>query len=189
LSKHKFASNVIELCFCKSDAAVRLVMLDEMLGVMTNDANDAETSSSTPSTPSSSTTTTSVLLAMVRDPFANYVVQKLVDVCSDTERSRLLAQIQLHSAALRRIQYGKHLIARVEKLLSKPLMFYQRATLPASPPVSPTAATDAPAVTTTTTPKAAASVTTSPKASKSPKATKSPKVATSTSPKRKAVST
>ncbi len=53
LAKHKFASNVVEQCFTTADAAVRGVMLDEIIGPHTDAMR-------------------SPLVAMVRDQYANY---------------------------------------------------------------------------------------------------------------------
>ncbi len=54
----------------------------------------------------------------------NSVVQKLVGVCDEAQLARLVGHLQPCEPYLRRIQYGKHLIARVEKVLGKSLSAY-----------------------------------------------------------------
>jgi hypothetical protein len=52
---------------------------------------------------------------MMRDQFANYVVQKLLDVCDDAQRERLLTSVRAHLHSVKKFTYGKHIVARVEK--------------------------------------------------------------------------
>jgi len=96
LSRHKYASNVAEKMIERSDnleAIVRHVVSQLPL-------------------PDSC----SVLVAMIRDQYANYVVQKLLDCCTAGQRKTLVEHIKPHVASLRRYTYGKHIIARLEKL-------------------------------------------------------------------------
>lgn len=63
------------------------------------------------------------LVLMVKDAYANYVVQKLVDVVDDTQRLLIVQRIRQHVPNLRKIPYGKHIISRVEKLTGKAITF------------------------------------------------------------------
>jgi len=56
--------------------------------------------------------------AMMKDQFGNYVVQKVLETCSDQNRELILSRIRLHLNALKKYTYGKHIVARVEKLLA-----------------------------------------------------------------------
>jgi len=56
--------------------------------------------------------------AMMKDQFGNYVVQKVLETCSDRNRELILSRIRLHLNALKKYTYGKHIVARVEKLLA-----------------------------------------------------------------------
>ena len=56
------------------------------------------------------------LLLMMKDQYANYVVQKMIDVLEPEERDVLVATIQAHITTLRKFTYGKHIIAKLEKL-------------------------------------------------------------------------
>lgn len=54
----------------------------------------------------------------MKDQFANYVVQKVIDTCDDQQLELILSRIRVHLSALRRYTYGKHIVARVEKLIA-----------------------------------------------------------------------
>ena len=56
--------------------------------------------------------------AMMKDQFANYVVQKVLEICSDQERELIMGRIKVHLNALKKYTYGKHIVARVEKLVA-----------------------------------------------------------------------
>lgn len=95
MSQHKFASNVIEKCLEYGSSAERERLIMEIVGQTEGNEN---------------------LLIMMKDQFANYVVQKILDVCTDTQRELLLCCIRSHSQALKKYTYGKHIVARVEQL-------------------------------------------------------------------------
>ncbi|KAJ0569165.1 putative armadillo-like helical, nucleic acid binding NABP, pumilio domain-containing protein [Helianthus annuus] len=97
MSQQKFASNVVEKCLTFGDASERHLLMNEMLG--TTDENEP-------------------LQAMMKDQFANYVVQKVLETCSDQEREHILSRIKVHLNALKKYTYGKHIVARVEKLVA-----------------------------------------------------------------------
>jgi hypothetical protein len=52
---------------------------------------------------------------MMIDPFANYVVQRVVDVASPAQRTIIMAIIQQQLPQLRRFTHGKHILSRLEK--------------------------------------------------------------------------
>ncbi|KAH3757903.1 pumilio 2 [Pelomyxa schiedti] len=94
LSQHKFASNVIEKCVQYATQSERSTIIAEIIGPKMDGAP---------------------ILAMVRDPFANYVVQKLLDIVTDDQRALLVSKIKPSIPALRKVTFGKHIIARIEK--------------------------------------------------------------------------
>ena len=47
---------------------------------------------------------------MMKDQFANYVVQKMLDVIDGNLQDRLIMKIRPHLPALKKFTYGKHLI-------------------------------------------------------------------------------
>ncbi|KAJ1771313.1 hypothetical protein LPJ74_002464 [Coemansia sp. RSA 1843] len=95
LSKHKFASNVVEKCIAYGEPKDRKVLIDEATAVRRDG--------------------TSNLVNMMKDQYANYVVQKMLDVVDEQQRDSILSKIQPHVAALRKFTYGKHLINKVDK--------------------------------------------------------------------------
>ncbi|CAM0943088.1 unnamed protein product [Alopecurus aequalis] len=97
MSQQKFASNVVEKCLSFGSREERQILIDEMLG--TTDENEP-------------------LQAMMKDQFANYVVQKVLETCDDHNRELILSRIKVHLNALKRYTYGKHIVARVEKLIA-----------------------------------------------------------------------
>jgi hypothetical protein len=48
---------------------------------------------------------------MMKDQFANYVVQKMLDVVDEDQKELLIQKIKPHLALLKKYTYGKHLIA------------------------------------------------------------------------------
>lgn len=52
---------------------------------------------------------------MMKDQYANYVVQKMIDVSEPTQRKILMHKIRPHMNSLRKYTYGKHIIAKLEK--------------------------------------------------------------------------
>jgi hypothetical protein len=96
LSKHKFASNVVEKCVAYGSFSDRQHIIDEIMEVNTD--------SSSP------------LLAMMKDGFGNYVIQKLLDVTEGEQRSQLVAKIKPQLLALKRYTYGKHLASSMSSL-------------------------------------------------------------------------
>eukprot|EP00471_Norrisiella_sphaerica_P003082 CAMPEP_0184486624 /NCGR_PEP_ID=MMETSP0113_2-20130426/8097_1 /TAXON_ID=91329 /ORGANISM="Norrisiella sphaerica, Strain BC52" /LENGTH=714 /DNA_ID=CAMNT_0026868587 /DNA_START=243 /DNA_END=2387 /DNA_ORIENTATION=- len=97
LSKHKFASNVIEKCVTHATRNERDSLINEMLG------EDELDSASLP------------FMAMARDQYANYVVQRLIEVVDPEQRQYLIQRIQRHLPYLSKLPYGKHIIATIEK--------------------------------------------------------------------------
>ncbi|KAG0320477.1 mRNA binding protein puf3 [Linnemannia gamsii] len=98
LSKHKFASNVVEKCVAYGSKLDRQKLIEEVITTKPDG--------------------TSPLVLMMKDQFANYVVQKMLDVVDGDQRDVLVAKIKPHLASLKKYTYGKHLISKVEKLMA-----------------------------------------------------------------------
>lgn len=95
LSCHKFASNVVEKCVVHSEKKHRSRLIDEVCG------------------------TPNAMFDMMKDQFANYVIQKMLDVADYDEKKRLLNKMRPHINALKKYTYGKHIIAKLEKQMSR----------------------------------------------------------------------
>lgn len=50
-------------------------------------------------------------MSMMKDQYANYVVQKMLDVVDGNQRDLLVAKIKPHLQGLKKYTYGKHLIS------------------------------------------------------------------------------
>ena len=54
----------------------------------------------------------------MKDQFANYVVQKALDVCSDQQMKCIVSRCVASLNVLKKYTYGKHIVSRVEKLIA-----------------------------------------------------------------------
>ena len=104
-SQHKFASNVVEKCIQYADKKDR----DQMIWTIINVTFDLNN-------PVDAKTGQCVLENMVRDPYANYVVQKVIDVSDGGQRGAIIRYMRENIVQLRRYTYGKHIIIRLEKV-------------------------------------------------------------------------
>ncbi|KAJ0749462.1 putative armadillo-like helical, pumilio domain-containing protein [Helianthus annuus] len=95
LSQHKFASNVIEKCLEYCDSEARGILIEEIIGLGDDSDN---------------------LLAMVKDQFANYVIQKVLQTCTGDQKESLLGRIKIHLNSLKKYTYGKHIVTLFEQL-------------------------------------------------------------------------
>ncbi|KAK8953024.1 hypothetical protein KSP40_PGU002615 [Platanthera guangdongensis] len=105
MSQQKFASNVVEKCLTFGGPDERQYLVNEMLG--STDENEPLQACCADNT-----------IAMMKDQFANYVVQKMLETCDDQQRQLILSRIKVHLNALKKYTYGKHIVARVEKLVA-----------------------------------------------------------------------
>lgn len=53
---------------------------------------------------------------MMKDQFANYVVQKIFEIGSDTHKHTLRNYMRSHLSALKKVAYAKHIVSRYEQL-------------------------------------------------------------------------
>ncbi|XP_072305812.1 uncharacterized protein [Eucyclogobius newberryi] len=99
LSQHKFASNVVEKCVIHSSRAERALLIDEVC--CQKDGPH------------------SALYSMMKDQYANYVVQRMIDMAEPAQRKIIMHKIRPHIATLRKYTYGKHILAKLEKYYMK----------------------------------------------------------------------
>ncbi|KAK1170331.1 hypothetical protein AOXY_G7153 [Acipenser oxyrinchus oxyrinchus] len=104
LSQHKFASNVVEKCVTHSSRSERALLIDEVC--CQNDGPH------------------SALYTMMKDQYANYVVQKMIDMAEPAQRKIIMHKVGInyirpHIATLRKYTYGKHILAKLEKYYMK----------------------------------------------------------------------
>ncbi|XP_027623742.1 pumilio homolog 2 isoform X5 [Tupaia chinensis] len=99
LSQHKFASNVVQNCVTHASRAERALLIDEVC--CQNDGPH------------------SALYTMMKDQYANYVVQKMIDMAEPAQRKIIMHKIRPHITTLRKYTYGKHILAKLEKYYLK----------------------------------------------------------------------
>eukprot|EP00551_Chaetoceros_affinis_P008322 CAMPEP_0203669102 /NCGR_PEP_ID=MMETSP0090-20130426/5559_1 /ASSEMBLY_ACC=CAM_ASM_001088 /TAXON_ID=426623 /ORGANISM="Chaetoceros affinis, Strain CCMP159" /LENGTH=969 /DNA_ID=CAMNT_0050533703 /DNA_START=610 /DNA_END=3522 /DNA_ORIENTATION=+ len=102
LSRQKFASNVVEKLLKYGNDNHRKAIVREMLQVVQISGMDGSVEES------------SVVLMMVRDAYANYVVQTTLDVVPEGEEKRMLfKELNNHAALLRNFTFAKHIITKL----------------------------------------------------------------------------
>jgi pumilio RNA-binding family len=103
LSRQKFASNVVEKLLKYGNSKHRNAIVREML-IVVNEGGQEDGEGST------------VLLLMVRDAYANYVVQTALDVVPEGhEKLLLLDELRANEAQLRNYTFAKHIVAKITK--------------------------------------------------------------------------
>jgi pumilio RNA-binding family len=117
LSRQKFASNVVEKLLKYGNDRHICTIVREML------KQGGDPSMSSGRNPASSsggniTPGNSVVLHMVRDAYANYVVQTTLDVVPEQseERTLLIHELNEHSDELRQYTFAKHIVAKLVSL-------------------------------------------------------------------------
>lgn len=93
LSCHRFASNVIERCLQFGSDAQR----EELIAIMLGDQGP----------------TNSPLKKMISDSYANYVVQRALDVARPYQRQCIVEVLRSEISTIRKFSYGKHLLNRI----------------------------------------------------------------------------
>ncbi|KAI9784088.1 MAG: hypothetical protein M1816_001060 [Peltula sp. TS41687] len=91
LSKQKFSSNVIEKCIRTAGPGLRHHIIEEL------------------SQPEE-------LGKLVRDPYANYVIQTAMDYANPTSKIKLIEGIRPHLAAIRSTPYGRRIQGKINNL-------------------------------------------------------------------------
>jgi pumilio RNA-binding family len=94
LCQHKFASNVVEQCVEHGSDEHRQWIIDELIS------------------------SADVLGSMLKHQYANYVIQKILEVATVKQRNVLVENIKPHSNNLKKYTYGKHIISRLDNILS-----------------------------------------------------------------------
>ncbi|KAH7986015.1 hypothetical protein HPB52_025255 [Rhipicephalus sanguineus] len=82
LSQHKFASNVVEKCVTHASRSERALLIEEVCAYVDGPH--------------------SALYTMMKDQYANYVVQKMIEVAEPPQRKLLLHKIRPHVPSLRK---------------------------------------------------------------------------------------
>jgi len=89
-SQHKFASNVIEQCVENGNHEIRQLIIDEILSEK------------------------GILESMMKHQYANYVVQKIIEVADPEQREYFVKYIKPYYSSLKKFSYGKHILNKLE---------------------------------------------------------------------------
>ncbi|VUZ45702.1 unnamed protein product [Hymenolepis diminuta] len=113
LSMHKFASNVVEKAVSNGTTQERQELTSEVLvGNGQQQWNSTEPIENNDKTKAEGN---SVLWSMMKDQYANYVIQKMLEEADSKLRQELMRCIQPYLNSLRQFNYAKHIISKMEK--------------------------------------------------------------------------
>lgn len=96
LSKQKFSSNVIEKCLRVADLETRIMMIDEMLV-----PQDLE--------------------RMLKDPYANYVVQTALDISDPATKNRMVEMIVPVLGNIKSTPHGRRIASKIQTMKAAPV--------------------------------------------------------------------
>lgn len=101
LAQHKFGSHLLEKCLNTATEEDSVNLVTELLKLSTrhNQGSGRE----------------DTLLSLMKDPYANFVVQRAFDVSKGDQREALVMEIQRRSEILSRFTYGRHILSHVNK--------------------------------------------------------------------------
>jgi len=117
LARHKFGSHLVEKCLaCATPAQVNAIierflspltqdMLDEFKDDFESSASDDIACGLVPST----------LPVLMKDPYANFVVQKAFDVARGELRLKLSQEIRARTTSLSKFSYGRHILTHINR--------------------------------------------------------------------------
>ena len=118
LSKHKFASNVMEKCLVHANRDDQQTIIDEIMGPAADEERGGEQRGpgSAAGYSGSHHGLQSPFLELCSDPYGNYMCQRLLNVIEDEQRVDLLWRLEQLLPQLKKIPYGKHILARIERM-------------------------------------------------------------------------
>jgi len=117
LARHKFGSHLVEKSLsCATPSQVNAIV-DRILSPLTREMlddvkDDFETSYAEDV---ASGLTPSPLPILMKDPYANFVVQKAFDVSRGEVRARLSQAIRARTATLSKFSYGRHILTHINR--------------------------------------------------------------------------
>jgi hypothetical protein len=95
-SFHKFASNVVERCIKFGTPQQKKIIIDEVMELGKKD--------------------TELIISMVKDKFANYVIQKIIECSDDETRQKLIKIILSKQNKIKNEGFSKHVLNYIEKI-------------------------------------------------------------------------
>lgn len=101
LSTHKFASNVVEKCILFGTPEERQALIQEVL--VPAPGTSSGTGTVTEGQPG--------IVALIKDQYGNYVLQKMFEAGDRAQRNELMQKIRPQLEHLRKYSHGKHLVS------------------------------------------------------------------------------
>eukprot|EP01002_Notosolenus_urceolatus_P014540 NODE_613_length_1912_cov_46.159957_g491_i0.p1 GENE.NODE_613_length_1912_cov_46.159957_g491_i0~~NODE_613_length_1912_cov_46.159957_g491_i0.p1 ORF type:complete len:592 (+),score=164.16 NODE_613_length_1912_cov_46.159957_g491_i0:29-1777(+) len=104
-SQHKYASNVVEKLFVHSTSKEKIELTELLLDTLTPPTAENPQG-------------VSAIVAMAKDPYSNYVVQRALDELKDIEdgaatREKMINVLTPHVGVLKKLPSGKHIINKM----------------------------------------------------------------------------
>ena len=111
LAQHKFGSHLVEKCLQSADRvqAEKLVseLLAPALALRNKRGGDLEFSDKDGAD--------DILMSLMKDPYANFVVQRAFDASEGELRRKIIREVQDRAEVLSRFTYGRHILSHVNK--------------------------------------------------------------------------
>eukprot|EP00924_Labyrinthula_sp_SR-Ha-C_P013821 augustus_masked-scaffold_5-processed-gene-14.9-mRNA-1 protein AED:1.00 eAED:1.00 QI:0/-1/0/0/-1/1/1/0/907 len=108
LAQHKFGSHLVEKCFHTASGEQSSKLIDELMIPARNLTHIAASQIG-------QDYEGDVLLSLMKDPYANFVVQRAFDASQGTLRQEMTHEIQKRAEVLSRFTYGRHILAHVSR--------------------------------------------------------------------------
>uniref|UniRef100_A0A0D9WF06 PUM-HD domain-containing protein n=1 Tax=Leersia perrieri TaxID=77586 RepID=A0A0D9WF06_9ORYZ len=102
MCKQKHSSNVIEKCLVFGSYDEKQKIIDEILSSCSGLITSGETEA---------------LMVMVKDQYANFVVQKVIETCDEWQRKLIIDCLRMHHRQVGNNTYAKHVMGRLERLI------------------------------------------------------------------------
>ena len=121
LSQHKFGSHLVEKALTTATASQASLLLNHILS--TSKQFDGAIFSRDENHNSANYTEAgdgSVLLKMMKDPYANFVLQRALDVSSGEQRETLCREITKRTELINQFTYGRHILSHIAKIQGGP---------------------------------------------------------------------
>ena len=100
-SMHKFASHLVEQCLKNAPNQEKHMLIENIL------RENVTVESSIGEKPA--------IVCMMRDPYANFVVQKMLDCCTRDQKDEVYSVVSEHAFYLKKSTYARHILARIEQ--------------------------------------------------------------------------
>ena len=109
LAQHKFGSHLVEKCLQSSKPAQAEAIVNELLQPTGHNEEYKNTKSEESEEYAAETT----LLMLMKDPYANFVVQRAFDASPGFLRTKLAKEIREHAQVLNKFTYGRHILSHI----------------------------------------------------------------------------